>query len=47
MPQRAKITSVEMLESFRESLILYLSKARPVVDEVGADVARTRSDTRG
>jgi len=31
-----------MLESFRESLIIYLSKARPVVDEVGADVARTR-----
>lgn len=42
MAQQAKITSVEAIESFRAALILYLSKARPVLDEVSADVARTR-----
>ena len=42
MAQQAKITSVEAIESFRAALILYLSKARPVLEEVSADVARTR-----
>jgi len=39
----AKITSVEAIEAFRASLILYLSKARPVLEEVSSEVARTRS----
>jgi chromosome segregation ATPase len=42
MAQQAQITSVEAIESFRASLILYLSKARPVLEEVSADVLRTR-----
>src|ERR1044071_1054511 len=43
MAAPAKITSVEAIESFRASLILYLSKARPVLEEVGAEVMRTRN----
>ena len=42
MPQRAHVTSVEALEGFRASLIVYLSKARPALEEVTADVLRTR-----
>jgi hypothetical protein len=42
MPERAHVTSVEALESFRTSLIIYVSKARPILDEVGSDVLRTR-----
>jgi hypothetical protein len=42
MAERAKITSVEALDRFRASLILYLSKARPTVEEVSAEVLRTR-----
>ena len=42
MPERAHVTSVDSLESFRASLIIYLSKARPVLEEVSADVVRTR-----
>ncbi len=40
--ERAQVTSVEALESFRASLILYLSQARPAVEEVVDDVHRTR-----
>ena len=43
MAQQAKITSVEAIESFRASLILYLSKAGPVLEEVSAEVMRTRA----
>ena len=42
MPQKAHITSVEALEAFRSSLIVYVSKARPTLEEVSADVLRTR-----
>jgi hypothetical protein len=42
MPERAHVTSVDALESFRSSLIVYLSKARPALDEVNGDVTRTR-----
>ena len=38
----AKVTSVEAIESFRTSLILYLSKARPTVEEISSEVMRTR-----
>src|SRR5438105_3563890 len=40
--QRAHVTSVEALESFRTSLLLYVSKARPTVEEVSSDVLRTK-----
>jgi hypothetical protein len=42
MPPGAHVTSVESLEAFRAALILYLSKARPALEEVSADVVRTR-----
>ena len=42
MPERAHVTSVDALESFRSSLILYVSKARPALDEASAEVVRTR-----
>ena len=40
MPDRAHVTSVDALESFRANLIIYLSKARPTLDEVSSDVQR-------
>jgi hypothetical protein len=42
MPQRANVTSVEALESFRASLIIYISKARPTLEEASSDILRTR-----
>ena len=42
MPTRANVTSVEALEAFRANLIVYLSKARPALEEVSDDVIRTR-----
>jgi hypothetical protein len=42
MAERAQVRSVDALEAFRSSLILYVSKARPALDEVSAEVARTR-----
>jgi hypothetical protein len=42
MPAGAHVTSVEGLEAFRANLVVYLSKARPALEEVGADVLRTR-----
>ena len=47
MPERAHVTSVDALESFRSSLIIYLSKARPTLEEVSADVQRTRGWLEG
>src|SRR5215207_3789173 len=42
MPQKAHVTSVDALEEFRSQLIVYLSKARPTLEEVSADVLRAR-----
>lgn len=42
MPEQARVTSVDALEAFRTSLILYVSKARPTLEEVSSDVVRTR-----
>ena len=42
MAAAAQITSVESLEAFRASLIVYLSQVRPLLDEVGNEVSRTR-----
>ena len=42
MPEKANVSSIEALEAFRTTLILYLSKARPTLDEVSADVQRMR-----
>lgn len=42
MPTRAKLTSLEALESFRASLIVYLEKATRVLDEINDEVLRTK-----
>ena len=47
MPDRAHVTSVDALESFRASLIIYLSKARPTLEEVSAAVQRMRGWLEG
>jgi hypothetical protein len=43
MEQRAQVTSVEAIEAFRSCLILFLTKARPTLEEVMNEVIRTRS----
>ncbi len=42
MAGKAQITSVEALENFRAQLIVFLSQARPVLEEVGNEMSRTR-----
>ena len=42
MAERSHVTSVEAIEAFRANLIVYLSKARPAVEEVSNEVMRTR-----
>jgi uncharacterized coiled-coil DUF342 family protein len=43
MAERAKITSVEALETFQNTLVVYLDKARQCMDEVSDEVKRTRT----
>ncbi len=40
MAEHAQVTSVEAIESFRASLILFLSKVRPTLEEVSDEVLR-------
>lgn len=42
MTERAQVTSVAALESFRTRLILFLCKARPALEDVGDEIRRTR-----
>jgi len=42
MPEQAQVTSVDALENFRSHLIVYVGKARPTLEEVSAEVVRTR-----
>ncbi len=42
MPEQARVTSLEALESFRSHLIVYLTQVRPLLEEVSAGVVRTR-----
>jgi hypothetical protein len=42
MATRVNITSVEAIEAFRANLVLYISKAKPTLEEVNAEVVRTR-----
>jgi hypothetical protein len=42
MADRAQVTSVEAIESFRSALIVYLSKARPALEEISNEVSRAR-----
>lgn len=43
MPERAKVRSVDVIDSFRTAMVLYVSRARPVLEEVGGEVLRVRS----
>lgn len=43
MEQRAQVTSVEAIEAFRSCVILFLTKARPTLEEVMNEVVRTRA----
>ncbi len=43
MPQQARVTSLEAIEAFRSQLIVYLSQARPALEEVSSDALRCRS----
>ena len=47
MPERAHVRSIDALEAFRANLIVYLSKARPTLEEVSADVQRMRGWLEG
>jgi hypothetical protein len=42
MADRANVTSVDAIESFRANLIAYLGKTRPVLEEACDEVFRTR-----
>jgi hypothetical protein len=39
---QAKVRSVASIEAFRSALLLFLSKARPTLEEVTSEVTRTR-----
>lgn len=43
MAERARVSSVEALEAFRASLIVYLDKAGRSLDEIADEVKRTRA----
>jgi hypothetical protein len=42
MTQKANVTAVDAIEAFRAGLVLYISKARPTIEEVSGDVLRMR-----
>ena len=42
MADRAQVTSVEAIEAFRSALVVYLSKARPALEEMANEVARAK-----
>jgi len=42
MAERAHVTSVDAIDAFRAALLVYISKARPALEEVSAEVLRTR-----
>jgi len=43
MATQAKVTSVEALEQFRASMILFLNKAQSALDQCSDEIRRTRS----
>jgi len=42
MPQSAKVTSIDAIDSFKASLIVYIEKAGCILDDLSNDVVRTR-----
>jgi len=43
MAERAQVRSLDAIEAFRSQLVIYLSQARPALEEVSADAMRTRT----
>lgn len=43
MADQAKVTSIDALESFRASIIVFLTKANNSLDQIGDEIRRTRS----
>src|SRR6476620_7922663 len=41
--QQAKVTSVDALELFRSTLLVFLTKSRPTLEEIISEVNRTRN----
>src|SRR6516162_2162403 len=41
--QQAKVTSVDAIEQFRSVLLLFLTKARPTLEEIISEVNKTRN----
>lgn len=42
MPTKAHVSSIDAIQDFRANLIIYLSKARPTLEEVTADIMRMK-----
>ena len=42
MADRAQVSSVEAIEAFRSALVIYLSKARPALEEISNEVLRSK-----
>lgn len=42
MADRAHVSSVDAIEAFRAALIVFLAKARPVVEEAASEIRRTQ-----
>jgi hypothetical protein len=42
MAASAQVSSVDAIEAFRASLLIYLGKAKPALEQVSAEVLRTR-----
>ena len=42
MPEKAHVSSIDAIESFRAAVLIYLSKTRPVLDDAAGEVMRTR-----
>jgi DNA repair ATPase RecN len=40
--QQANVTSTDVIQDFRSSLVVYVSKARPTLEEVGSEVLRLK-----
>jgi len=40
--QQAKVTSIDAIEQFRSTLVVFLTKARPTLEEIVSEVTRTK-----
>src|SRR3954466_9750902 len=41
--QQAKVSSIDALEQFRSTLLIFLTKARPTLEEIVGEVNRTKN----